>query len=162
LVKNKSGSATGSGAVQVNAGTLGGTGKIAGAVTLGTGSGTGAFVSPGTSATKPGTLTITNSAVTFSSDSTYKCALDRTTVKVTQVAAKGVTINSGAQFAFADLNTGTLTTGTVFTVISNTAATPIAGTFSNLANGSTFTSNGNNFKASYTGGTGNDLTLTVQ
>ena len=31
----------------------------------------------------------------------------------------------------------------------------------NLPNGSIFTSNGNNFKASYTGGTGNDLTLKV-
>jgi len=46
-------------------------------------------------------------------------------------------------------------------VINNTAGTPILGNFSNLANGSTFTSNGNNFQASYTGGTGNDLTLTV-
>ena len=161
LVKNKSGSATGTGAVQVNAGTLGGTGIIAGAVTVGTGSGTGAFVSPGNSATKPGTLTI-NSTLTFNSDSTYKCALDRTIPVATQVAANGVTINSAAQFAFADLNTGTLTAGTVFMVISNTAATPIAGTFSNLADGSTFTSTGGtNLQASYTGGTGNDLTLTV-
>jgi hypothetical protein len=38
----------------------------------------------------------------------------------------------------------------------------IFGTFSNLADGSVFTSNGNNFQASYTGGSGNDLTLTVQ
>jgi len=68
LVKNKTGSATGTGAVQVNAGTLGGTGKIAGAVTVGTGSGAGAFVSPGTSATKPGTLTINNNTLTFNSD----------------------------------------------------------------------------------------------
>src|SRR5262245_18175852 len=37
LVKNITGSATGSGAVQVNGGTLGGTGKINGAVTVGTG-----------------------------------------------------------------------------------------------------------------------------
>ena len=58
-------------------------------------------------------------------------------------------------------STGTLTAGTSFTVINNTAGTPILGNFSNLANGSTFTSNGNNFQASYTGGTGNDLTLTV-
>ncbi len=72
-----------------------------------------------------------------------------------------MTINTSSQFAFADLNTGTLTAGTVFTVINNTSASPISGTFSNLADGSTFTSNGNNFKVNYTGGTGNDLTLTV-
>ena len=46
-------------------------------------------------------------------------------------------------------------------MINNTSANPIAGTFSNLANGSTFTSNGNTFKVSYAGGTGNDLTLKV-
>jgi hypothetical protein len=46
-------------------------------------------------------------------------------------------------------------------VINNTAATPIAGTFSNLADGSTFTVGSNNYQVNYEGGTGNDLTLTV-
>ena len=72
-----------------------------------------------------------------------------------------MTINSGATFTFVDTGTSTLTVGTVFTVINNISANPISGTFSNLPNGSTFTSNGNNFQASYTGGKGNDLTLTV-
>jgi autotransporter-associated beta strand protein len=162
LVKNETDSATGSGAVQVNAGTLGGTGKIAGAVTVGTGIGIGAFLSPGNSATEPGTLTIDNNTLTFNSASTYKCALDRTTVTASQVTAKGVRINSVAQFVFGDFfTTGTLTTGTVLTVINNTAASAIVGTFSNLPNGSTFASNGNNFQVNYRGGTGNDLTLTV-
>src|SRR6266480_3510484 len=162
LVKNTTGSATGSGAVRVNAGTLGGTGKITGAVTVGTGSGLGAFLSPGNSATKPGTLTINNNTLTFNSDSTYKCAVDRTTVTATQVAAKGVTIKSGARFVFGDFfTTGTLTTGTVLTVINNTSASSIVGTFSNLPNGSTFASTGNNFRVHYRGGTGNELTLTV-
>ncbi len=162
LVKNETDSATGSGAVQVNAGTLGGTGKIAGAVTVGTGIGIGAFLSPGNSATEPGTLTIDNNTLTFNSASTYKCALDRTTVTASQVTAKGVRINSVAQFVFGDFfTTGTLPTGTVLTVINNTSASAIVGTFSNLPNGSTFASNGNNFQVSYRGGTGNDLTLTV-
>src|SRR6266480_2840274 len=161
LVKNKTGSATGSGAVQVNAGILAGTGKIDGPVTIGTGSGRVAILLPGNSATKPGTLTI-NSALTFNSPSGYECVLNRSTPKAGEVTALGVTINSGVAFTFVDTGTGTLTTGTVFTVINNTSASPIAGTFSNLANNSTFTSNGTTFKASYTGGTGNDLTLTVQ
>ena len=38
---------------------------------------------------------------------------------------------------------------------------PIAGTFSNLPDGSTFTSNGTSFKANYQGGDGKDLTLKV-
>jgi hypothetical protein len=36
-----------------------------------------------------------------------------------------------------------------------------SGTFSNLVDGSTFASNGNNFQVNYEGGDGNDLTLTV-
>ena len=47
-------------------------------------------------------------------------------------------------------------------LFNNTAATPIAGTFSNLADGSTFTVGTNTYLVSYEGGTGNDLTLTVQ
>ena len=73
-----------------------------------------------------------------------------------------VHIDSGASFTFIDVGTGTLTVGTVFTVINNTSASPIAGAFSNLTDGSIFTSNGNTFLVSYEGGTGNDLTLTVQ
>jgi fibronectin-binding autotransporter adhesin len=46
-------------------------------------------------------------------------------------------------------------------VIKNTAATPISGTFSNLPDGAIVDVNGNNLKASYSGGDGNDLTLTV-
>ena len=49
----------------------------------------------------------------------------------------------------------------MLTLISNTSATPISGTFSNLPDGSIVTINGNNFQASYSGGDGNDLTLTV-
>ena len=48
LVTNRTGSATGTGAVQVNAGTLGGTGKINGALTIGAGTTSGAILLPGT------------------------------------------------------------------------------------------------------------------
>ena len=78
-----------------------------------------------------------------------------------EVIANGVTINNGAQFSFSDIGSGTLTLGTVFTVINNIAATPIAGTFSNLPDGATFSSNGNTYQANYEGGDGNDLTLMV-
>ena len=71
--------------------------------------------------------------VTFKADATYNYQLNSSTVTVDRLVAKGVTIGSGALFAFTDLGAGTLTSGTVFTVISNTAATPISGAFSNLA-----------------------------
>ena len=160
LVTNRSGSATGTGTVQVSTGTLGGTGIMAGAVTVGTGTSSGAIVLPGNSSTVPGTLT-TNSTLTFNSRSTYKCALNRSTPIMGKITALGATINSSASFSFVDGGTGTLTVGTVFTVINNTSANPISGRFSNLSDGSVFTSNGNNFQASYEGGNGNDLTLTV-
>ena len=160
VVNNESGSGTGSGPVQVNSERLGGRGIIAGDVTLGNGSGRGAILSPGKSADTRGTLIIA-SALTFNSDGTYKFELNSDTRNADGVVANGVTINSGAQFSFADVGNGALPFGTVFTAITNTSANPIAGTFSNLADGSTFTSNGNTYQVNYEGGDGNDLTLTV-
>ncbi len=69
--------------------------------------------------------------------------------------------DSGAKFSFHPSGNNALTLGQVFTVISNTAATPIAGTFHNLGNGKIIIGNGSNLQASYAGGDGNDLTLTV-
>jgi autotransporter-associated beta strand protein len=162
VVTNTSGSATGTGAVSVTAGTLGGSGIIAGAVTVGTGSGSGAFLAPAHGGNKQLTLTIQGS-VTFNADATYtytfKAKGNRS--KTDKVVANGVTINSGATFNLSGTAQGTLIQGTVLTVIKNTAATPIAGTFSNLPDGAIVTVNGNNLQASYEGGDGNDLTLTV-
>ena len=160
VVDNESGSGTGSGPVQVNAGRLGGSGIIAVDVTVGDGSGRSAILSPGESADTRGTLII-ESKLTFKSDGTYKFELNSDTRNADGVIAHGVTIHSGAQFTFTDVAHGTLPIGTVFTVISNISANPIAGTFSNLPDGSTFTSSGNTYQASYEGGDGNDLTLTV-
>jgi len=62
---------------------------------------------------------------------------------------------------FQDVGTALLPPGTTFTVINNIAATPITGTFSNLADGAIITIGSNTFQTSYEGGDGNDLTLTV-
>jgi autotransporter-associated beta strand protein len=152
------------GPVQVISGTLGGNGSIFayGDVTIGTGSSSGAKLLPGKSAKKAGTLEIADGTLTFNSLSTYGCILNRTTQKASLADVSfGVTINSNASFSFIDTGTGTLTPGQFFTVIHNHSG-PIVGTFSNLPDGATFTSNGTTFKASYTGGDGNALTLTVQ
>ena len=160
VVNNGSGSGTGSGAVQVNAGTLGGKGTIAGAVTVGTGSGTGAFLETSVGLVKTISLSI-ESALTFKADSTYTYNLNTRRAKADKVIANGVTIESGAQFNFVAAGNKTLTPGKVFVAISNTAAAPISGTFANLPDGSTFTIGPNTFHVSYSGGDGNDLTLTV-
>ncbi len=50
---------------------------------------------------------------------------------------------------------------TVFTIIDNTSSSAISGTFANLTEGAIVTVGSNNYQASYSGGDGNDLTLTV-
>jgi autotransporter-associated beta strand protein len=162
VVINTSGSGTGSGAVAVNAGTLGGSGIIAGPVTVGMGAGTGAFLAPAHGGNKQLTLTIQGN-LTFNSDSIYTCTFKAkgNRSKIDKVIANGVTINSGATIVLSGTAQGQLTQGMVLTLIKNTAATPITGTFSNLPDGAILTVNGNKFQASYEGGDGNDLTLTV-
>ena len=91
----------------------------------------------------------------------YSFKAKRNKSKTDKVIANGVTINSGASFNLSGTAQGTLAQGTVFTVIKNTAATSISGTFSNLPDGGTLTIGNNTFQANYEGGDGNDLTLTV-
>lgn len=158
LIRNSSGSGTGTGPVTVKTGSLGGTGTIAGAVTLGTGAGGGAVLAPG-SRVSLGTLTI-QSTITFMADATYDFALNSSRGAADEVVASGVTINN-ATLSYVDNGTAALSPGTTFTVISNTAATPISGTFRNLPDGATITVGSNTFQANYEGGDGNDLTLTV-
>jgi hypothetical protein len=52
--------------------------------------------------------------------------------------------------------------GDVITLISNQAGNPIVGTFKNLPEGATTKIGGENYIISYTGGSGNDVTLTAQ
>ncbi len=162
LVSNGIGSGTGSAAVSVNTGTLGGSGVISGAVTIGTGSGGGAFLAPAGGTKRQATLT-SQSALTFNADATYTYTFrargNRT--RTDEVVAVGVTISGGATLVSRGTIQGTLPAGLVLTVINNTSATPINGTFSNLPDGAILTINGNKLQASYEGGDGNDLTLTV-
>jgi len=159
LVSNRHNSGTGTSAVSVNAGTLGGVGTIAGNVTVGTGSGPGAFLAPGAKRS-PSTLTI-QGALTLNGDSNYNADLNITRSTADKVVAHGIIIASNAHFSLIPTGHGTLPLGTVFTLIDNTATTAIAGVFSNLPNGSTITAGGNNFQVNYQGGDGNNLTLTV-
>ena len=157
LVSNRTGSGTGTGQVSVNAGTLGGSGTIAGPVTVGT----GASLTPGAGTNGQTTLT-TQNALTLNSDATYTYTFKakKNKARTDLVIAIGVTIN-GATLNLTGQIQGSLKRGLTLTVISNTSANPISGTFSNLPDGAIVTVNGNNLRASYEGGDGNDLTLTV-
>jgi len=152
-------SGTGTGPVMIEAGTLGGSGSIAGPVTIGTGSGAGATLSPGAEPNRPDIFTIVNSLL-LNSDATYLWKFDAVKARGGLIVAEGVTIN-GASFSALEARSGTLTSGTVLSAISNTSADPISGTFSNLPDGGTITVGSNIFQANYEGGDGNDLTLTV-
>jgi autotransporter-associated beta strand protein len=158
LVTTKPFSGTGTNAVNVMSGTLGGTGVIGGPVRVGTGSGPGALLSPGVNGI--GALTI-KKALTFNADARYMFQLRTTNASADRVTAKGVTINTGSRFTFNSLGASKLTLGTVFIAINNASTATIAGRFVNLADGSSFMSGPNKYQASYEGGDGNDLTLTV-
>jgi len=143
----------------VVSGALGGTGTIAGMVTVGSNTpGNGSFLVPGASISQPGTITL-QSSLSFASDGFFNVGLGRG-LAISQVVANGVTIQSGAQFAYFNNRGATVPVGTVFTVIDNSAATPIAGVFDNLPDGLIFTDHGNRFQVDYEGGDGNDLILT--
>ncbi|MBA3833173.1 MAG: autotransporter-associated beta strand repeat-containing protein [Chthoniobacterales bacterium] len=113
VVANKRGSATGTGSVNVNAGTLGGKGMISGPVTIGTGTGSGAILAPSVGSKQPLTLSLTN-ALTLKADSTYTWQLSTKNAQADEVIAKGVTIESGAQFALQTVANKKLSTGAVF------------------------------------------------
>ena len=120
-----------------------------------------AFLAPAAGSNKQATLTI-QSALTFNSDATYTYTFKakKNKAKADKVIANGVTIN-GAILNLVGQTQGSLKQGLRLTLISDTSGNPISGTFSNLPDGGIVTINGNNFQASYEGGDGNDLTLTV-
>lgn len=85
----------------------------------------------------------------------------RNQARADEVIANGVTINSDATIHIKGQANGVLRPGLTLTVLSNTSPNRIVGAFANLPEGTILTVNGNDFLASYTGGDGNDLTLTV-
>jgi autotransporter-associated beta strand protein len=158
VIDNSAGSGTGTGPVQVTGGVLGGNGIIAGAVTIGTGQVGHGILAPAINAI--GLLTIENT-LTFAPRGTYKWNVNTVGIAGDEIAAAGVTIANGALFSAILRGNAALPIGAVFTVIDNTAASAISGTFSNLPDGGTISTGNNKFQASYEGGDGNDLTLTV-
>jgi len=99
----------------------------------------------------------------LNSDATYKFELNSATGLADQLVGNGVSLSNSALFDFSDLGAGTLAAdgSVVFVIIDNTSDSAITGRFANLLDGAIFTANGNAYRASYTGGTGNDLTLTA-
>ena len=111
---------------------------------------------------QPATLTCKNTRLLLKPIAPTVASSTPRKAKADEVIANGVTIESAAQFDLQVLANKKLPAGTIFTLISNTSADPISGTFANLADGATLAAGRNQLRASYEGGDGNDLTLTVQ
>lgn len=158
-VSNTSGSATGSGPLQVDGGKLGGTGIVAGETTIGPGSTAAAILEPSAGGKRAATLTI-QSALHFKGGA-FNCLLDTKRAQADQIVANGVSIENQDSLNAVALGNKSLTIGLVFVAINNTSGTPIGGTFGNLPDGGTLVVGRNTFQANYEGGDGNDLTLTV-
>jgi autotransporter-associated beta strand protein len=126
-------------AVNLSAGTLGGTGTINGTVTC---SGT-AVIAPGAAGTGIGTLTI--SSVIFTATNPYSVNLSSTGPTADRITSSGAVTLAGV-LTVASLS-GTATIGQVFTIVSGNT---ISGTFSGRPNNSTFTAFGTTFQISYT------------
>ena len=155
-VETKASSGTGSGPVQVNGGVLGGEGIIGGAVTLGSDS----LLLPRLGFSRPTVFTI-QGQLTFGNGALYTAFLNTYRKTADQVIANGVMIANGAELNLDSVGHKRLQVGRTFTLIQNTSASPISGSFANLPEGATVAAQKNTYQISYMGGDGNDLTVTV-
>jgi len=154
----------------ISSATLEGSGSIANAVAIGNG-----LESSSTAIIEPATLTGTSSGITIgvgtltiggtltlNSDAAYLFNLDSTNggsgSGASELIAKAVSLNSGAEFSFNDLAStqGTLNPGTNFVAIF--APGGLTGEFGDLANASQIISGPNTYDVNYTS---TELTLTV-
>jgi fibronectin-binding autotransporter adhesin len=165
LVNNTTDSGTGTGAVTVNAGTLGGTGSISGAVTIGDGTGSAdAILAPGTSIES-----LATGNLAFDIDGSYAVEVDGTLATSDQTLVTGtVSVNAAATLA---VNvTGTLVDGQKYFIVVNDDVDVVTGTFDTLPQGALVgTYGGFDLRISYVGdsvgGTttgGNDIVLYVE
>ena len=168
-----SGTSNYGGSTTVSAGTLSVTGALndtsavsvsSGATLTGSGSVTNLIVSSGgtlSPGNSPGVFTV-NGNLQMNAGSTLAVEINGVTAGADydQVIVNGTVSFAGNLMA----NMGYLPgQGDVYTIIDNDMADPITGTFSGLAEGATITAGGNGsvLTASYSGGTGNDVTLTA-
>lgn len=163
LIVGNSVSSSYSSAITVNAGTVGGLGNSSKNVTIGNGTGgNDAFISPGDGGI--GTFSTTGS-MNLLADAVFRFELrGNGTPSADVLQASGVSINSSALFSFTLLDdVSGLAVGQTFTIINNTSATDISGSFSNLTAGGIYNA-GNGLTFNVSGGAGsygNDLVLTV-
>jgi autotransporter-associated beta strand protein len=142
--------------------TISASGTLGGDGTVGNVSNTsGGVVAPGSS---PAILTTSN-AVFAGAGSEFNVELNGTTAGAgyDQLNVRGTVSLGGATLHVTNgfgINDAPAE-GTQFVIINNDGADAVSGTFNGLASGAIITSGGLKFQISYTGGTGNDVVLTV-
>lgn len=119
----------------------------------------GGHVAPGHS---PGCLNSGN--LTFVSGSTYDFEVGGTTActEHDQIKVTGTVDLGSGTLNFIRYNGFTPAAAQTYMIVENDAADAVTGTFTNLAEGATFTVDGYVFRISYVGGSGNDVVITVQ
>lgn len=104
----------------------------------------------------------TKSTVAFAAGSVYKWDLKGNPMELDLLIADGVTIDGATFVPVFSGGSQKLEAGLELIAISNTSANPIAGAFNGLPEGSVIAlGKANTAQVSYTGGDGNDFTLTV-
>lgn len=160
LVENTSNSATGAGAVVVQNGALGGTGRVSGAVTVGDGVG-----AAGTASIFAGTLgtieTLETGALSLSNtDAAFRFDLNSSTLGADRIIVTGaLTLGNGlALLAGTDLGNSILADDVQFVLMTATAG--ITGHFAGLTEGAIYALGGNAYRISYGVDLANSVTLT--
>ena len=119
----------------------------------------GSVIAPGAS---PGCLT--TGSISWVDGATYSFDLGGKVVcdQYDQIKAIGSVNLGNGSLSIVKYGDFTPTVGDEFTIIDNDGSDANIGTFKGLAEGATFEQNGVVYKISYQGGSGNDVTLTVQ
>jgi gliding motility-associated-like protein len=139
-----------------SAGVLGGTGVSQAAMTIGTGTAAVTSLEPGNNAI--GTLSTTNT-LTMNGNATFKVEISSKSATNDMVQAGIVKLIGTPQLTVADIDAGSLPTGSNLTIINNTGTAPISGIFKNLPELTLINVGNYAFRITYKGGTGNDVVL---
>ncbi len=144
------GASSNTSATTISAGTLRGTGSFAGNVTI-----NGGTHAPGNSTG----ITTTSGSYTLAAAGTLQIEINGTTpgTQHDQVGVAGTVTLAGALDLIA---APALATGSSFTLIDNTGASAVSGTFLGKAQNAEFYEDAQWWRITYTGGTGNDVVLT--
>ena len=154
------GSLTGSGTI-----TAGLTGAVDGYLAPGNGTPLASLGVGEATAGDPETAVLSTGSLSLNAGFTTLFELDGTTVGTgyDQLSVTGAVLLNNATLDVLDGSLPTVAPGTSFTLIANDGNDPVVGTFDGLSQGATYTADdGRQFLVSYTGGTGNDVTLQLE